>query len=68
MADSRAHLQNPTLGDYLSVSEAAEMLGVSAWTLRNWDNSGKLKARRHPINGHRLYRHEDLRAILALDD
>jgi PAS domain S-box-containing protein len=68
MADSGAHLRNPNLGDYLSVSEAAQMLGVSAWTLRNWDNSGKLKARRHPINGHRLYRHEDLRAILTIDD
>jgi PAS domain S-box-containing protein len=56
---------NPTLADYLTVGQAAELLGVSAWTLRNWDKSGKLKPHRHPINGHRLYRHEELTAVLA---
>lgn len=39
------------LNAYLTVSEAADALGVSASTLRNWDRSGKLKATRHPING-----------------
>jgi excisionase family DNA binding protein len=39
----------------LTVKAAAEMLGVSAQTLRRWDRSGKLPARRHPINGYRLY-------------
>lgn len=55
------------LKDYLTVSEAAEVLGVSPWTLRNWDNSGKLKSTRHPKNGYRIYRHEDLAAILQID-
>lgn len=40
---------------YLKIKDAAEFLGVSIETLRNWDNSGKLKARRHPINNFRLY-------------
>ena len=31
------------------------MLGVSEPTLRRWDDAGKFKARRHPINGYRLY-------------
>jgi excisionase family DNA binding protein len=52
------------LSDYLTVAEAAEVLGVSAWTLRNWDNNGKLRTRRHPRNGYRLYRREDLDALL----
>src|SRR5438874_11661151 len=52
------------LAEYLTVGEAAKLLGVSAWTLRNWDKAGKLKSRRHPINRHRLYRHEDLTAVL----
>ncbi len=53
-----------TLGDYLTVGEAADRLGVSISTLRNWDRSGKLAARRHPINGYRLYVRDDLEAFL----
>lgn len=41
--------------DVLMIKAAAELLGVSEQTLRRWDNSGKLRARRHPINGYRLY-------------
>ena len=52
------------LNAYLTVSEAADALGVSASTLRNWDRSGKLKATRHPINGYRLYRREDLDELI----
>lgn len=49
---------------YLTVSQAAEMLGVSALTLRNWDNQGKLKAKRNPINGYRIYESEELDKFL----
>src|SRR4051794_34297408 len=52
------------LAEYLTIGEAASALGVSVWTLRNWDRAGKLKARRHPVNGHRLYRTEDLTAVV----
>lgn len=50
--------------DYLTVSEAADLLGVSASTLRNWDRVGKVKAIRHPMNGYRLYRKEELLNLL----
>jgi excisionase family DNA binding protein len=53
-----------TLSDFLTVQEAASRLGVSASTLRNWDRAGKLKARRHPINGYRLYSAEELEKLL----
>lgn len=52
------------LRDYLTVSEAAEILGVSAATLRNWDRAGKVMAARHPVNSYRLYRKEDLSKLL----
>ncbi|NLF09138.1 MAG: helix-turn-helix domain-containing protein [Pirellulaceae bacterium] len=52
------------LRDYLTIREAAEFVGVSAATMRNWDRSGKVKAARHPINDYRLYRKEDLARIL----
>ena len=52
------------LKDFLRISEAAEYLGVSTNTLRNWENAGKIAAHRHPVNGYRLFRREDLDAIL----
>jgi MerR family copper efflux transcriptional regulator len=52
------------LDDYLTVKDAAQYLGVSPSTLRNWDRSGKLKPRRHPMNRYRLYRTADLDAVL----
>jgi excisionase family DNA binding protein len=52
------------LSVYFRISEAAEYLGVSPNTLRNWVNSGKVVAIRHPVNGYRLFRKEDLDALL----
>ena len=52
------------LRDYLRISDAAEYLGVSPNTLRNWENAGKITAHRHPINGYRLFRQEDLEELL----
>jgi excisionase family DNA binding protein len=40
---------------HLTITEAANLLGVSVSTLRNWDRQGKLKPRRHPMNGYRMY-------------
>lgn len=52
------------LADFLRISEAAEYLGVSPNTLRNWVNAGKVQAIRHPVNGYRLFKREDLDALL----
>jgi excisionase family DNA binding protein len=52
------------LSDYLRISEAAEYLGVSPNTLRNWVNAGKVAAIRHPVNDYRLFTREDLDALL----
>lgn len=52
------------LNDYLRVSEAAEYLGVSPNTLRNWENAGKIVAHRHPMNSYRLFKREELDALL----
>ena len=41
---------------YFSIKEAAEILGVTPLTLRNWDTSGKFKANRHPMNNYRVYK------------
>ena len=52
--------ETESFNDYLTVAQAAETLNISAQTLRRWDESGKLKAVRHPINGYRYYRPADL--------
>jgi len=44
----------------LTISEAAEILGVSLDTLRRWDKSGKLVAIRKEGGTHRYYREKDL--------
>jgi excisionase family DNA binding protein len=49
---------------YFSIKEAAEILGVSALTLRNWDKSNKFRAHRHPMNNYRVYRLSDLEKII----
>jgi excisionase family DNA binding protein len=45
----------PSPADLLTIAEAAQLLGVSLVTMRRWDASGKFRARRHPINGYRMY-------------
>jgi hypothetical protein len=37
---------------YLTIKEDSEFLGVSPWTLRNWDRDGKLKPLQHPLYGY----------------
>lgn len=49
---------------YFSIKEAAEILGVSPLTLRNWDKSGKFKAQRHPMNNYRVYKLSALERII----
>ena len=52
------------LSEYMRVAEAADYLGVSPNTLRNWVNAGKIAAVRHPVNDYRLFKKEDLYALL----
>ncbi|QDU44532.1 Helix-turn-helix domain protein [Symmachiella dynata] len=54
----------PRLDEYLTITEAADYLGVCTNTLRNWGASGKIKERRNPINSYRLYARDDLDAVL----
>ena len=53
------------LKDFLRISDAAEYLGVSTNTLRNWENAGKIAAYRHPVNSYRLFKQEELDALLG---
>ena len=48
---------------FLRIAEAARLLGVSISTLRNWDRHGKLRPRRHPINGYRIYERAEIERL-----
>ena len=52
------------LDAYLTIKEAAEFLGVSANTLRNWGRGQKVPMHRNPINGYRLFKRSDLESLL----
>jgi MerR family copper efflux transcriptional regulator len=62
MVSRRPAVEN--LRDFLRISEAAEYLGVSPNTLRNWENAGKIAAHRHPVNSYRLFKKKELDALL----
>jgi len=44
-----------------SLNTVADLLSVSKETVRRWDNSGRLKARRKPGSNYRYYQQEDLK-------
>lgn len=50
--------------DLVDISAAANLLGVSKLTLRNWDNSGVLKAVRIGNRGDRRYRKKEVEEFL----
>ena len=54
----------PKLDDYMTIRQAAEFLGVSPNTLRNWGASGKIPVHRNPMNGYRLFKIDDLKRLL----
>lgn len=51
--------------EYISLAEAAELLGKSKETLRRWDRDGKLEAFREPITDYRVYRKKDILTLFG---
>ena len=52
------------LDECLRINEAAEYLGVSPNTLRNWGRDGRIIEHRHPVNNYRLYKKAELTRLL----
>ena len=50
--------------NFVQVHAAAEILGVVPNTVRKWGAAGKIPEYRHPANGYRLYKREELEAFL----
>jgi excisionase family DNA binding protein len=56
----RRSRRGPGPEDLITIAEAAKLLGVSQPTLRRWDELGRFKARRHPMNSYRMYLREEV--------
>ena len=54
------------MSKYYSINEFSKILGVSAQTLRNWDNHGKLHPHHTSSNGYRYYSHEQLNQVMNI--
>ena len=52
-----------TTDEYLMVTDAAQYLGVSPNTIRNWGRDGKIAEYRHPVNNYRLFKRTELDQI-----
>ena len=48
----------------LTLKQVAQILSISVWTLRKWDNEGKLKAVRIGNRKDRRYKKEDIMEIM----
>ncbi|MCF8348150.1 MAG: helix-turn-helix domain-containing protein, partial [Bacteroidales bacterium] len=51
--------------EYVSLSEAARLIGKSKETLRRWDKEGILSAVREPVSNYRVYRKADVQALMG---
>lgn len=54
------------MSKYYSINEFSKILGVTAQTLRNWDNNGKLHPHHTSTNGYRYYSHEQLNSVMKV--
>lgn len=53
------------MNEYLTLSEAADLIGKSKETLRRWDREGKLSAVREPLSNYRVYKREQVEMLFA---
>ena len=53
------------MNEYLTLSEASELIGKSKETLRRWDREGKLSAVREPMSNYRVYKKQEVETLFA---
>ena len=53
------------MNQYITLSEAAELIGKSKETLRRWDREGKLTAVREPMSNYRVYERKQVETLFS---
>lgn len=64
MPDNNSKIVKENVPELLKLREVANMLKVSVWTLRKWDNNGRLKAVRIGTRGDRRYKKADVLKLI----
>lgn len=54
--------------EYISTKKAADFLGISLRTIQRWDKKSHLKSYKHPFNGYKYYKIEELKSIYTTYD
>ena len=52
------------MSKYISIKEAADLLGVTPQTMRNWEKRGQLIPYRNPINNYRRYKLSQIESFI----
>ena len=52
------------LDEFVTIRQAAKILGVSPNTLRNWHRDAKIPVYRNPASNYRLFKKADLEELL----
>jgi len=52
--------------DFLNIKEAAQFIGVTPNTMRNWEKEKRITTYARPFDKRRLYKKEDLENYLTL--
>ena len=52
------------LDEFVTITQASQILGVCPNTLRSWDRARKIPVYRNPISGYRLFKKADLEEVL----
>jgi len=51
--------------EFLTVGEAAALLGVHADTVKRWEKAGRIQVAWRTPTGHRRFRRDDVEALIA---
>jgi DNA (cytosine-5)-methyltransferase 1 len=52
------------LDEFVTIKQAAKILGVVPNTLRNWHRGAKIPVYRNPVSNYRLFKKTDLEELL----
>jgi len=52
----------------LTITQVAEKVGVTARTIKRWEDSGKIKKAKRDWRGWRVYEQKDAREIIEFHD
>ena len=56
------------MGKRLTITEVAQMVGISPKTLARWEKSGKIKRAKRDWHGWRVYEAEEVESIRQLHE